>query len=51
MKIKRKDAPFDHYVGKPDTSWYAPLVAVAAIITVCGVIYVVMSLVDAAKVV
>jgi len=51
MKIKHKDAPFDHYVGKPDTSWHAPLVAVATIVTLCGVIYIVMSSTDVAKLV
>ena len=44
MKITHKDAPFDHYMTEPDTSWFKPLIAVVIIVTVCWGIYVVTSL-------
>ena len=44
MKITHKDAPFDHHMTEPDTSWHKPLIAVVIMVTVCWGIYVVTSL-------
>ena len=44
MKITHKDAPFDHHMTEPDTSWHKPLIAVVIMMAVCWGILMVTSL-------